>query len=142
MSGVAVVWYLVAHNAGVLGKVAVEKIMAGELPLKTVLPAISVRQISSVPRLTVAMTESPVLHTDRVQVTPVVKFPDSSPSGLGYPGLRELLRLILLACPNTHGTVNGINVDSILPDIEGPDLTDLETGIISGSRDFIVKYSV
>lgn len=140
MSGVAVVWYLLKTNSPVLALVPAARIMAGTPPIDTVLPTIGVTQISSIQRLTLAMNESPKLHTDRVQVSVLVKSPDSSPSGLGYPGMRSLLRLCLAACPNQRGTINGVAVDSILPDIEGPDLPNDAAGILQGSRDLIVKW--
>lgn len=141
MSGVAAVWYLLKTNPAVLAVVPVGRIMAGDLPLNSVMPAISVNQISSVPRNPVDMTGANVLHTDRVQVSVLFKGPQGTPAGTGYPGVRSLLRLVLAACPNTHGTVNGVNVDSILPDIEGPDLSDEATALYSGSRDFIVRWN-
>lgn len=141
MSGVAAVWYLLKTNPAVLAVVPVGRIMAGDLPLNSVMPAISVNQISSVPRNPVDMTGANVLHTDRVQVSVLFKGPQGTPTGTGYPGVRSLLRLVLAACPNTHGTVNGVNVDSILPDIEGPDLSDEATALYSGSRDFIVRWN-
>ena len=51
-----------------------------------------------------------------------------------------ILALVLAACPNQRGTVNGVDVDSILPDIGGPDLADMATALYSGSRDFMVKW--
>lgn len=140
MSGVAVIRYLLANNAPVLAVVPAVRIAAGDLPIETPLPAIIVKQISSVPRLTVAMTESKRMHTDRVQVSVLVKGPDGTPPGLGYPGMRALLALVLTACPNQHGTINGIDVDSVLPDIEGPDLPDPPTSLWTSSRDFFVKW--
>jgi hypothetical protein len=146
MSGVAVIRHLLANNSAVttaLGAgppVATSRIMAGDLPLNTVLPAISIAQVSGIPRLTVAMTEPNRLNTDRVQVSVLFKGPQGSPAGTGYPGVRALLVLVLAACPNQRGTINGVAVDSILPDIEGPDLADVATALYSGSRDFIVKW--
>lgn len=140
MSGVAVIRYLLANNAPVLGVVPVTDIIAGDFPLKTSLPAISIRQISSVPRLTVAMTEPTRMHTERVQVTVLVKDQQGDPQGADYPGFRSLLKLVLAACPNTRGVINGVHVDSILPDVEGPDLSGDGDSIITGSRDLIVKY--
>ena len=140
MSGVAVVRHLLANAAAVTAVVPAVRIVAGDLPLKTAMPAITITQISGMPRLTVAMTEAKRLHTDRVQVTVLVKGPQGTPAGLGYPGIRALLALVLAACPNQRGTVNGVDVDSILPDIEGPDLADMATALYSGSRDFMVKW--
>jgi hypothetical protein len=141
MSGVAIVRYLLANNGPVVALVPAAKIMAGDVPLNTVLPAITITQISSVPRNIVSMIPSRVQHTDRVQVSVLLKGPQGTPVGLGYPGVRSLLKLVLAACPNTHGTVNGIECDSILPDLEGPDLYDDATALYSGTRDFFVKWN-
>lgn len=141
MSGVAVIRALLAGNAAVTAVVPAANIMAGDLPLNTVLPAITVMQISSVPRNTVKMNDARVQHTDRVQVSVLLKGSDASPAGSGYPGVRSLLKLVLAACPHTHGIVNSIDVDSILPDIEGPDLSVDATALYSGSRDFIVRWN-
>ena len=140
MSGVAVIRSLLATNSGVLAVVPAARIQSGDLPLNTVMPAIAVTQVSGIPRLTVAMTEPNRLNTDRVQVSVLFKGPQGTPAGTGYPGVRALLVLVLAACPNQRGTINGVAVDSILPDIEGPDLTDVATALYSGSRDFIVKW--
>ena len=148
MSGVVVIVALLKANAPILSAlgagppIAANRIMAGDLPLSTVLPAITVTQISGVPRLTVAMIEPNRLNTDRVQVSVLFKGPAGSPSGLGYPGVKNMMKLVLAACPNQRGTINGINVDSILPDTEGPDLQDDATSLFSQSRDFIVKWRV
>lgn len=141
MSGVAAIWYLLKTNAAVIAVVPAARIMAGDLPLNTVMPAIQVNQISSMPRNPVDMTGTHVLHTDRVQVSVLFKGTQGTPTGTGYPGVRSLLRLVLAACPNTHGTVNGINVDSIIPDIEGPDLSNDADALYSGSRDFLVRWN-
>ena len=140
MSGVYVIRSLLATNAPVLAVVPANRIMTGDLPLNTPMPAIAITQISSVPRLTLRMSELPRMHTDRVQVSVLVKGPQGTPAGLGYPGVRSLLKLVLAACPNQRATVNNILVDSILPDSEGPDLQDDETSLFSGSRDFFVKW--
>jgi hypothetical protein len=146
MSGVAVVRYLLANNAAVLAAlgagppVAASRVIAGGLPLNTVMPAIAVMEIDSQPRNTVAMTEANKLHTERVQVSVLFKGPQGTPSGTGLPGVKGVLALLLAAVPHTHGTVNGVNVVSILPDNEGPDLQDVATSLYQGSRDFIVRW--
>lgn len=132
MSGAAVIWYLLKTNTAVLAQVPEERIMCGDLPVKTVLPAISVMKISGSQRHTVSMKETPRLNTDRVQVTVLAK---------DYPAADALLKLVLAACPNTRGTVNSIAVDSVLPEPEGPDQTDAAAGIFGGTRDFMVKWS-
>jgi len=114
--------------------------MAGDLPINVTLPAIAITQISGSQRLTVAMNEAPKLHTDRVQVSVICKGPQTATPGTGYPGVNTILKLVLAACPNQNGTINTFAVDSILPDIEGPDLQDDATSLFSRSRDFIVKW--
>lgn len=146
MSGVAVIRYLLANNAAVLSALgsgppaAASRVVAGDLPLDTVLPAIGITEVDSQPRLTVAMTESGRMHTERVQVTAHYKGPRGTPSGTGYVGVKAMMPLILAACPHTHGTVNGINVVSIQPDTEGPDLQNDAESIFSCSRDFLVRW--
>lgn len=137
MSGVAVIRYLLANNAALVALVPATRIMAGDLPIKVVLPAISVTQISGTPRNTLAMNGGK-LHSDRVQVTALVKGADQG--GGGYSSLDAILSAVFDACPYTRGTVNGIDVDSTKPDIEGPDLSDPATSLLSRSRDFIVRH--
>ena len=140
MSGVAVIRYLLANAAAVTAVIPAAKIMAGDLPLNTVMPAIAVTQISGMPYNTIKVNDSPKMHTDRVQVSVLMKGPQGSPSGSGYPGVKAMMPLVLAACPNQRGTINNIVVDSIVPDILGPDLFDDATSLYSQSRDFIVKW--
>jgi len=140
MSGCAVIWYLLKTNNAVLAVVPAARIMIGDLPLNTAMPAISITQVDSQPRLTVAMNEPNRMHTERVQVTVLFKGPEGSPAGAGVPGVKALLPLVLAACPHTHGSVNGVTVVSITPDSEGPDLQDAATALYSGSRDFLVRW--
>jgi hypothetical protein len=131
MSGVIAIRSLLANNTAVLAVVPATKIMAGVIPLDTVLPAIGISHISTTERNTVAMDTAQVMATERVQVTVQAK---------SYADQKSILELVRKACPNTHGTVNGIEVDSILPEIAGPDLRDDELLIFVQSRDFIVKF--
>lgn len=143
MSGVAAIRSLLATNAAVVAVVAAERIVAGDLPINILLPAIGVTQISGIPTfLDVAMAPGKRLQTDRVQVTAMVKATQGTPAGGGYPALKALLKLILAACPNTHGTISGVEVDSILPDSVGPDLSDDAFSFVTQSRDFIVRFSI
>lgn len=138
MSGVAIVRSLLAGNAPLITVVPAARIMAGLLPQGIALPAIAVTSISSMRRNTVSMAEATTLVTERVQVALAVK--DSSREGGDYPQLTTGMRLIRQACPNQHGTINGFLCDSILPDIEGPDLDGDEPGMMSRSQDLIVKW--
>lgn len=146
MSGVSVIWFLLKSNAPVLAALgagpppAASRIMAGDLPQNTVMPAIAVTQVSAMPDNRIKINEALKMHTDRVQVSWIFKSPNATPPGTGYPGVAGMSRLVLAACPSQRGTINGISVDSIVPDIEGPDLSDDATQLHSRSRDFIVKW--
>lgn len=137
MSGVSVIWYLLKTNSPVLAVVPAARIMAGDLPVKMALPAISITQISSVPYNLLRTNESNKMHTDRVQASVLFK---GVGEGTGYPGLKAMMKLVLAACPGQRGTVNGVVVDSITPGMEGPDLYDDAFGVYSQSRDFLVRW--
>lgn len=138
MSGVAVIRYLLANNASLTAVIPAVRIKAGRLPLNTVMPAISVTQISSVPFNLINTNEANKLYTDRVQVTVKFNDPSATTPGTGYPGMRAAMTLLVPACPSQYGTVNGIKVHSIQPQFEGPDLE--EDHIHSCSFDFLVKW--
>jgi len=137
MSGVGIVRKLLSTNSALLAVVPAIKIFAGVIPLNTVLPAISVQEISGNSFKTMAMGSSPTLWTERVQITVEVK---PTPEGTGYPGVKALLALIRAALPSTRGTVGSFTCDSISTDIEGPDLFYFELDIHSQSQDFVVRY--
>jgi hypothetical protein len=130
VSGVAVINYLLSHDAAVLGAVQDANILTGDLPLATSLPALGVSMMSAVRRNTTSMNGAKVLVTERVQVTARAST---------YAGMKALLPLTLLACRNRSGTVNGVELDSILPDGQGPDFQD-DASVHTGSQDFIVKW--
>jgi hypothetical protein len=132
MSAVAVIRYLLANNATLIAQVEATKIMAGAIPINTVLPAISVMEVSTVDRNNVGMNETSVLHTSRVQITVLAKT---------YAAQKSILALVRKACPNQRGTISGVGVDSILPDGAGPDLYDDAAVIYMQSRDFMVMWS-
>lgn len=136
MSGVAVIWYLLKTNSPVLAVVPATRIISGDLPIGTGMPAISITQISSVPENGIRINEAGKVHEDRVQVT---VYRGESPDA-GYPGLKSLLTLVLAACPSQYGSVNGISVQSIIPGAEGPDLPIPDLKIFVRSRDFIVRW--
>ena len=140
MSGVAVIVAKLRAYAPLVAVVPAVRIVAGDLPLKSALPAISVMQVSSVPRLVVAMPIAKMSHTDRVQVTVLVKGDQIASAGTGYAGLRTILAHVLAACPHTRGTFNGVSVDTIMPDSEGPDDSMDDPYMLLGSRDFMVRW--
>jgi hypothetical protein len=140
MSGVAVIVALLKASTPITTLVAPGKIIAGDIPLNTILPAIAVTEVSGMPSNTVAMREPNKMHTERVQVSVLCKGPQTAQASTGYQGTKTIAKLLLAACPHTHGRVNGIDVVSIRPDTEGPDLSDDALALYSSSRDFIVNW--
>lgn len=132
MSGVAIARYLLANNASVINQVPESRIMGGDLPLKTALPAISVKEISALSRKTVAMNEATKFITERVQVTVLADT---------YQEVKSILQLVRTALPLSRGTVNGFACDSILDDVEAPDFYDNEANIYQQAQDFIIKFN-
>lgn len=130
MSGVAVIRYLLANNAPLTAVVAPNKIKAGIVPINTALPAISIRQISGQEQPLIKRGSN-MLVTDRVQVTVLAST---------YPQQKSIIELIRSALPPTRGTVNSYAVDSITPDIDGPDLYSEDPVIYEQSVDYFVRF--
>ena len=131
MSGVAIARYLLANNSALIAVVPAARVFAGNV-IGGVYPSVAVTSITGVPRNTVAMTETSRMITERVQVTVYAGT---------YALQKQLLGLVRTALPNTHGTVNTFNCDSILPDSEGPDIFDDVITIYEQSQDFMVKFA-
>lgn len=129
MSDVKAVRYLLSQNATLTAQVPASRIIGGVLPQGIALPAISVTHVSTV-RPQMVNTASK-LCVSRVQVTVMA---DS------YATQKSVLALVRAALPRSRGSVNGVAVDSILIDTEGPDFTD-EAGLYMGSIDYRVTYT-
>ncbi len=131
MSGVAVVRYLLANNASLISVVPASKIMAGTLPIRTALPAISIRQISGSELKHIRRSDNELV-TDRVQVSALAST---------YSQQKSILNQIRTALPATRGTINGVVVDSVQQDITGPDLYNEDPIIYEQSIDYLIKYT-
>jgi len=131
MSGVIVIRALLVANSALIAQVPATHIMAGLIPLGSMLPAISLAQISGVVRPTLSMHEARTLCADRVQVTVMAKT---------YAQQKQLLALVCAACVNTHARINGIDCDSVIPDTTGPDIFDADLGIYFQSQDYKVTF--
>jgi len=136
MSGPAVINYLLSSNAGMIALVPAANILTGVLPLPEQVPCVCVQQIDGQQFNTLAMSETPKLVSNRVQVSAFAR--DGSTSG--YAAVKAIIAQAIVACPRTKGSVNGIVVDSILPDSEGSDFYDPVTLIYSQTQDFLVTY--
>jgi len=129
VSDVKAVLYLLANNSTLNAQVPASRIFAGVIPQGTAAPAIAVTHVSTVrPQMVNAASK---LCVSRVQVTVMAAT---------YQTQKSVLALVRAALPRSRGTVNGVAVDSILIDIEGPDFTD-EAGLYIGSIDYRVTYT-
>ena len=129
MSDVKAVRYLLSQNANLIAQVPASRIIGGVLPQDIALPAISVTHVSTVrPQMVSAASR---LCVARVQVSVLATT---------YATQKSVLGLVRAALPRSRGNVNGVAVDSILPDVEGPDFND-EAGIYMGSIDYRVTYT-
>jgi hypothetical protein len=100
----------------------------GVVPINSTLPAMLVREIIVTAYNTISVKS---IATARVRVTVLAKT---------YTSQKEMMQLVREACPNQSGTINGAEIDSILPDAEGPDLYDPELNIYMQDQDFMVKF--
>ena len=128
--GVSSVRYLLANSAGLTGQVAATKIMAGVLPQGTAAPAVSIMSVSAIRPQNIADASGMV--RERVQVTVLAAT---------YPALKTVQGLVRAALPRSRGVVNGCAVDSIIPDVQGPDFTDPDNGLYIGTQDYMVTYT-
>lgn len=131
-SGVFPVHYLLTHNAPLNAVVPVARVHYGTVPLNAAMPALSVMQVSAVERLTVAMENTPRMVTERVQITVLAST---------YLSQKTVMGLVRAALPVSRGTIDGIDVDSILPDSEGPDFSDPSIPLFTCSLDVFVRLN-
>jgi hypothetical protein len=130
MSGVAALRHLLSHHTPLTAVVPAVNIVSGVIPQKSPIPAISLMKVSSTERLTVAMVGAR-FNSERVQVTVLART---------YAQRDDIITLVRDACPLSRGTINGVDVDSVLPAGEGPDDDDTQLTIFEGSIDFIVRW--
>lgn len=129
MSDVNAVRFLLANNGSLTAVVQAARIYAGVLPQGIALPAISVTHVSTIrPQL---VAQSYRLCMARVQITVFAAT---------YESQKAVTALCRAALPRSRGLVNGVAIESIIPDIEGPDFTD-ESGLYIGSIDYRVTYT-
>jgi hypothetical protein len=133
MSGVQIVLDLLLDNAALLELVDEGQIMAGDLPIGTALPAISVTLISGVDLNELDPDPNTTRFvTDRVQVTILAA---------NYPQKSSILTAVRRAVADKAPTISGLTGISVHLDGTGPDFADDETNIRFATQDFRVKYN-
>jgi len=130
MDGVAIVYSLLAGDAGIAGLSPVPTIASGVLPAGTPLDAIAITRISGVD-LNVIAPGATRHVTERVQVTALAAT---------YPRQKAILRAVKHALADFIGSAAGLTNVTIQTDHAGPDFMDEEASIRAGTQDFIVGY--
>lgn len=132
MSGVAIIANLLANSGVLTAAVPASRIGAGNIAMNTDLPAVGVKQISATRNTLVDASTTGRMVTERVQVTAFAKT---------YAEQKTLVRLVVCALANPgRTTIAGFAVDSVIPDIEGPDLEDDDAEVYQQSHDFMVRW--
>lgn len=127
---VSAVRYLLANNASLIAQVPATRIMAGILPQGTTLPAISVTHISTTYGQQLSGQSS--WNESRVQVTVIAST---------YVQQATVMLLVKAAVPRNRGTINGVKVECILREFDGPDFTDADAGFYMQSIDYKVLFN-
>jgi hypothetical protein len=130
MSGVAIIRSILANNGNLVSAVTSDKIIAGVAPINTSLPVLTVTQISGIEYQLIKQV-GVQLVSDRVQVTVLAN---------SYVQQKQLLELVRSAVSSTRGTINGFAVDSIVRQIDGPDLYSDDPVMYEQSIDYIVRF--
>ncbi len=130
MSGVAIIRSILANNGNLVSAVTIDKIIAGVAPINTSLPVLTVTQISGIEYQLIKQV-GVQLVSDRVQVTVLAN---------SYVQQKQLLELVRSAVSSTRGTINGFPVDSIVRQIDGPDLYSDDPVMYEQSIDYIVRF--
>lgn len=131
MNGTAAVRTLLTADATLLALVPATRIMAGNLPQGTALPAISITDVSGVD---VQFHDEPGKRftTDRVQITILAAT---------YPSLVAVLAAAKAACDAKFPTVSGLLNVVVRTDGQGPYFTDEASSIHMRTQDFKVSYT-
>lgn len=131
MSGTKVVRALLVGAPAATTLVPAEKIVIGNVKIGTPLPAIGIKQISLVPLGAIDAQAEFALVVSRVQVTVEAK---------DYASMCALISAVRKACNYQRGAIAGVNVVSVLRDIEGPDPDENDAQIYDQVIDFKVTY--
>lgn len=101
------------------------------LPVGDSLPALVVEHVSTVPLPTLDAQAGFGLMQSRVQVTVLAA---------SYPGLKDVLEQVVIACNYQRGVLAGVRVASVVRTLVGPDLTDDDRSVFYQAVDFLVTF--
>jgi hypothetical protein len=129
MSDVKAIRYLLSTSAALVAVVPATRIQAGDLPQGVALPAIGITHVSGIWRQEISKQSKSCLA--RVQVTVLAA---------SYAQQKQIIELVRDAVPRTHGVVNGVQIDSILRQPDGPDMSDPALGLYIQTQDYMVNF--
>lgn len=127
---VSAVFHLLSTNTALIAQVPAARIKAGILPQNTTLPAISITHISTAYGEQLSGQSS--WNISRVQITVIAST---------YVQQAAVMLLVKAAVPRNRGTINGVNVECIIRDSDGPDFTDADAGFYMQSIDYKVLFN-
>lgn len=130
-SAVKAVRALLVANPALTAVVPPDSIGTGRFQEGTQLPAVIVAHVSTTWR-TAVKREAKDFGRSRIQVTVFART---------YPDQDAVQKLVRRALPPTRGVVNGVELDSIQPGGDGPDMRDDQAGIFMGMSDFFVTFN-
>ena len=107
-----------------------DRIVAGDVPVNAVLPALGIKELSLVPISAFDAQAEYSVVTTRVQVTVL----DET-----YQDVAAIISLVRRACNFERGQIAGVDVISVLRDTVGPDMEDVAGNSIK-TIDFKVTY--
>ena len=131
MDGAAIIRALLVGDAALLALVPEERIVADDLGIGIVLPAIAITSVSWVERKVLKPGVSRHV-TERVQVDVMAK---------RVPEKKAVLRAVRAAAADFIGAAAGLTDVSVQLDSAGPDITDDQASIRIGSQDFMVGFT-
>lgn len=130
-AAVQAVRYLLAHNSPLTAVVAATGIMPGPLPQNTRPPAIALELVSQVRLHMVASTATEMCRA-RVQITLATAT---------YAALHDAMVLVRAALPRSRGSVDGVFIEGVLIDTEGPEFSDPDSGLYFCTLDVLVDLN-
>lgn len=131
MDGVAAIRQLLLAEAAVTDLAPAARISADPLPVGVALPAISIEEISAVPR-NLPSPGATRFVSARIQVTG---------HAAGYPQLRALMRAIRSACADKRPEVDGLTNVTVHLEGTGPQGISTVTQARAQAQDFRVMFN-
>lgn len=132
MSGVAIIRQLLATYAPVTNLVPAARILAGQVPQGTAMPAVGVSEIGVNEIPTIARRTAGKTSRARIQVTVLSK---------SYAEMKNILKACALG-PGVHtGDVLTYSVKAITQEGINPEIPAGDDLILEQSRDFMVTFS-